>query len=284
MAVMPRNPNPNVGFRGNPDGVQGTKLIDYGVYAHPLHNALARYGYRSTEMMYATDAQIMASVNQGWPVVVWVTYLLQRATPQLAQFNGVPFFLVPHEHTVLVVGYNSQGVIVNDPWTTKQVSYRWANFNRAWAYFANMALAVEPCPPPLPVSGLSAKLASSGLQWTWQGSARASRYAVQVTRLGTTPQVMFAGSTRTGAYTLPAPVKSGTYEISVQAVSPCGGTADTVRLLFQVRARPTRTPVPGTVKPTATPTSTPTATPGTPAATAQVPSSVTPTPSATSQG
>src|SRR5947209_1962507 len=27
MSVMPRSPNPNFGFRGNPDGFQGTQLV-----------------------------------------------------------------------------------------------------------------------------------------------------------------------------------------------------------------------------------------------------------------
>jgi hypothetical protein len=96
MAALPRNPNPNLGFRGNPNGRQGTSLVDYGVYAAPVHAALGKFGYNSNVLSYANDGAIKSSIDRGWPVVVWVTYQLQPAQPRLAVHDGVQFVLVPH--------------------------------------------------------------------------------------------------------------------------------------------------------------------------------------------
>src|SRR5947209_1004740 len=65
MSVMPRRANPNLGFRGNPDGLQGTKLVDYGVYAQPVHVALAKYGYNSDVLLYSSDDTIRSYLNRG---------------------------------------------------------------------------------------------------------------------------------------------------------------------------------------------------------------------------
>src|SRR5436190_7463343 len=136
MASMPRSLNPNLGFRGNPNGLQGTKLVDYGVYAEPVHRALLRFKHRSEVLTYATDRQIVSYIDRGWPVVVWVTYALQKAAPRLVRTAGSQFFLVPHEHVVLAVGYDDTSIIANDPWTGKRVTYKWAQFNRSWGLFA----------------------------------------------------------------------------------------------------------------------------------------------------
>ena len=103
MALLPHSPNPNLGFRGNPGGQQGTSLVDYGVYAGPIHTALLGLGYASDVLLYGDEATLKAYINRGWPVVAWITYNLQRAQPRLSAYQGVQFFLVPHEHAVLVV-------------------------------------------------------------------------------------------------------------------------------------------------------------------------------------
>src|SRR5579864_4671565 len=61
MSVIPRNPNPNLGFRGDPNGIGG--LANYGVYAAPVRNALSRFGYQSRVMTYGSDADIKRSLR-----------------------------------------------------------------------------------------------------------------------------------------------------------------------------------------------------------------------------
>jgi uncharacterized protein YvpB len=281
MAVMPRNPNPNLGFRGNPNGLQGTKLIDYGVYAAPLHRALLHYGFNSDVLLYAQDRDIKSYINRGWPVVTWVTYNLQAARPRLAVSNGVQYFLVPHEHAVTVIGYDDQTVIANDPWTGSEVRYYWWDFNRAWGYFGNMALAIEPCAAPLPVQRIGvASLSSGGITWTWPRVATAAHYAVTVTRSGPTgSRVVFNGVQDATTFTLNGPLPGRSYEIDVRSVSACGDQTDPVTLWTQLPSV-LPTPTPSATESTAQPSVSPTATAAasTPTQTA-LPS--TPTPTAT---
>jgi uncharacterized protein YvpB len=253
MAVIPRNVNPNLGFRGNPDGDQGTKLIDYGVYAGPVHQALLRFGYQSDVLSYATNAQLRAYIDRGWPVVSWVSYHLWRVVPRLAWAGGVQFFLVPHEHAILLIGYDGQGVIGNDPYDASRVRYDWANFDRAWGYFGNMALAVQPCAVPGPISGLrTTRLTAQEISWTWQPAARAWGYQVQVTRHAHPDSVMYAGIIGGRRFTLGSISPGRIYDIAVRAVAVCGAMSDVSRLSARAPYLPTPTPTP-TPSPTPTP-------------------------------
>ncbi len=278
MAAMPRKPNPNLGFRGNPDGKQGTTLTNYGVYAQPVHAALLRYGYRSDLLSYQPDWSLISYINRGWPVVTWVTYALQPVVPRLARWNGEQFFLVPHEHAVLVVGYSSSEVIANDPWTGRTVAYDWGNFNRSWGYFGNMALAVEPCPLPASIEGLHvSRMDASRLTWSWKPAANADHYEIILKRVDVQSDTVWQGSHTNPRYTLHLPVPGAEYVFDVRSVSTCNGTSSWARLWAQLPAAlptpveatlspqpiPTGTPLPGTSG-TATP---PTGTPGTPSAT-----------------
>jgi uncharacterized protein YvpB len=246
MNVMPRSANPNLGFRGSPDGLQGTKLIDYGVYAAPLQQALQRFGFASSLISYGFDRDIKAFINRGWPVVAWVTYALQKATPRLATHSGVQFVLVPHEHAITIVGYDSKTLIANDPWNRTQVRYYWSQFNHSWGYFGNMALAVEPCPMALPVQQVTVSaLTSSALTWTWLKPTGAAHYAVNVTRFGAKSRVEFSGTQDTTTYTVNNPSPGKSYEITVRAVSACGDLTTPATGVVQIPAAlPTVTPAP----------------------------------------
>lgn len=262
MAALPRNPNPNLGFRGNPDGEQGTKLIDYGVYAAPIHQVLIQDGYQSDVLMYAPDAELKAYIDRGWPVVVWVTYALQHADPRLEWSNGTQFFLVPHEHAVLVVGYDGTSVFVNDPFRATRERYNWSNFNRAWGYFARMGLAVEPCPVPEPVSHLRpVAVSDQSITWAWRPAVNAWGYRVRVTQHNGHSQVVYTGTIQDHRFTLATIVPGAGYEIAVSSLSACGAASAVSRVWTYPpppTATPTATPMEATLTP---PTSTATATP-----------------------
>lgn len=264
MAAMPRDPDPNLGFRGNPDGWQGTSLIDYGVYGAPLQNALRQFGYHSELKVPATDGDIRNWISRGWPVVAWVTYRLQKARPRLAEAHGMQFVLVPHEHAIMVFGYDRSTVIANDPWDQKQVRYYWDDFNRSWGYFGNMALAVDPCPQASPVTGLqTSDVSSNGITWVWRPAPRAAQYAITVIRHGQRDRVIYSGSQRDVRYTQVSPKPGFGYEIQVRSLSACGEQTGVRRLTVQVVGQlPTPTAVPTEVAspaPTPTLTTTPTA-------------------------
>jgi uncharacterized protein YvpB len=243
--------DPNRGFRGSPDGQPDPRLWNYGVYASPVHDVLSSYGYSSDVLPDATNADVKSYIRKGWPVVLWVTYGLQDAKPRLGLAGGRPFVLVPHEHAILVIGYDSQTVIANDPWLPKIVRYRWRDLDQSWALFRNMALAVDPCPAPGSVGGLTLKIASSErLVWTWNPGRNATQYHVTVQLKGTaTP--LFDGLVSDARYRVLSPKPGSTYRILVQSVSSCGE---------QSKARQMLVSVPVIVPPTATPAPLPTAT------------------------
>jgi uncharacterized protein YvpB len=261
MALLPRTANPNFGFRGNPNGEQGTKLVDYGVYAGPVHNALARLGYTSTVLSYASDANIRTYINRGWPVVAWVTYALQPAQPRLVAHNGVQFVLVPHEHAVLITGYDSQTVLANDPWMRKVVRYYWSAFNKSWGLFGNMGLAIEPCPAPQPVAPISVSAAAAGsVTWTWFPAKNAVQYDVTITQHASTNTVVYHAVQTVTQVSYSGMKPSSLYDITVISQSACGQNSAPRQAWFQMGPRAkTPTPIPSfTPIPEATATPTPT--------------------------
>jgi Peptidase_C39 like family len=268
MAAMPRSPNPNLGFRGNPDGQQGNRLADYGVYAGPIQAALQHYGYHSEVLMPGNDAGIRSYVSRGWPVITWVSYNLQPSTPRLASYNGVQFVLVPHEHAVLVIGYDRRSIVANDPWTGGHVRYYWSEFNRSWGYFGNMVLAIEPCPVPQPIPDDSVRLrnlSSDSVNLTWAPSVHAVRYSVAVHVLDPKRILVFSGTQTARRVTISSPVPGGQYQIAIKPVSTCGGSPATTRVVVQlpdILPTPTPTASPeATISPTSSPTPATTPTP-----------------------
>ncbi|HZU11461.1 MAG TPA: C39 family peptidase [Chloroflexota bacterium] len=265
MAVMPRSPDPNRGFRGNPDGEQGTRLVDYGVYAGPIQKALARYGYDSRLVMEATRGDIEGAINGGRPVVVWVTYALQHAVPRLEQWHGRPFVLVPHEHAVLAVGYDAHHIVANDPWTAKQVQYTWTAFEHSWDLFGNMALIMDPCPTPASVPNLAVQhVSTAGVTWTWGAARYAVQYDVTVREVSPVKRLVQHGRQTARTLTLVSPIAGASYRIDVRGVAACGIASLSPTRLWVTLPAPLPTPSPTATEGTSpVSTSTPTPSPAT---------------------
>ena len=140
LAALPRNDNPNLGFRGNVDGpLHG--IQDYGVYAGPIMAILNANGLRASPVSGGLDG-IRAALARGNPVLVWVTYQMQPSTPVLETIAGQEVTLVPNQHVVVVTGYDSEGFWADDPWDGRENYYSTADFARGMGYFGNMALEV----------------------------------------------------------------------------------------------------------------------------------------------
>lgn len=143
LAALPSHENPHLGFRGNIDGEYG-RTDDYGVYAEPIRRVLANLGLEVQHLSGGPD-EIRAQIRQGRPVIAWVTYGMQAETPTQVQLSdGQLVTLVPYEHTVVVVGYNRDGLWVNDPYAGTQDFYTEGDFVRSFAYLGNMGLVVGP--------------------------------------------------------------------------------------------------------------------------------------------
>jgi LysM repeat protein/uncharacterized protein YvpB len=141
---LPENPNPHLGFRGDITGAFGS-TDDYGVYAEPFVPILSNYGYTG-DVFYADGNKEMLTdqIDQGRPVVTWVTNLASAQTRSYETVDGNRFALVPQEHAVVVYGYDANGVYVADPGDGNYRQFSWDDFMRSWGYFDGMSLAVYP--------------------------------------------------------------------------------------------------------------------------------------------
>jgi uncharacterized protein YvpB len=142
LEALPRDENPNLGFRGRPDGVPGG-LTDYGVYAEPIKEVLAANNLEATYVDGLDE--IRRALDREHPVIAWITYKLRVQEPvEITLSTGQEVKLVNYAHTVVVTGYNQEGFWVNDPFDGREYFYKSTDFARAFGYLDNMALEVAP--------------------------------------------------------------------------------------------------------------------------------------------
>lgn len=143
IAALPRDENPNLGFRGRVHGVPGG-LTDYGVYAEPIREILMANGLEATYVEGGLEG-IRRALDRRHPVIAWVTHNLRVQQPVDITLNsGQRVRMVNYEHTVVVTGYNQDGFWVNDPYDGQEYFYKNAGFARSLGYLDNMALEVAP--------------------------------------------------------------------------------------------------------------------------------------------
>jgi uncharacterized protein YvpB len=139
---VPSSPNPHRGFRGNIYGPFGG-LTDYGIYAEPLVPVLVRRGYLA-QVYYGNLTRLKATLNAGYPVVVWMTSGRQARPVYTRTYQGETFSLVPGEHAVVAYGYNGSGIDIMDVGDGNFYHIDWTSFLRRWGYFDEMMLVITP--------------------------------------------------------------------------------------------------------------------------------------------
>lgn len=135
QAQLGQDDNPHLGFRGDIDAPFGG-IVNYGVYAEPLARALRSLGLSATVRYGVGYDDLRAALNRGQPVIVWLS---QFPAPGYYDQPG-GYRLVPGEHSYVVVGYDDQGLIVNDPLNGGRQFHIRAIPH--WELFNNMALFV----------------------------------------------------------------------------------------------------------------------------------------------
>ncbi|MEA3346203.1 MAG: C39 family peptidase [Chloroflexota bacterium] len=142
IEALPRNENPNLGFRGHIDGPTGG-LEDYGVHAAPIKKLLTEHGLRAAEVEGGLDG-VRRALKAGHPVIAWITYHLWEQTPvELELSSGAKMKMVPYEHTVVIEGYTEDGLWALDPYDGERQFLPWMDFERSWGYLDQMALAIR---------------------------------------------------------------------------------------------------------------------------------------------
>ncbi len=142
LARLPRSPNPDLGFVGDPDGPGGGVPPDsYGVHAEPVAATLREFGLAAEAVRGADLAWLRTEVDAGRPVIVWATASLQvvpvvdRADP-----GGRRFRAVPGEHTFLAIGRRGRRIVLLDPASGETRSTPEDEFDAAWACLGKSAV------------------------------------------------------------------------------------------------------------------------------------------------
>lgn len=140
------NGDPNVGFVGksidDPSG--GIYPDGYGVHAIPIARGLQEMGLNAVAHHGQNRAWLQERLAAGHPVLIWATggldpsYRVEWQTRDGRTVWGVPF-----EHTFTVVGYDQNGIWLNDPFGGTTDYYPWATFETAWALLDHMAVTIQ---------------------------------------------------------------------------------------------------------------------------------------------
>ena len=174
LECLPRDPNPYLGFRGDPGGYNrhpdgSINWDNYGVYApavaDTLNNcALGPVGseLEAVAVKGATYEDVATAILDGYPVLVWVARGNPPQTTTVDTPDG-PAELVFGEHVWVVVGVYEDGTFrAHDPYPRENgaQTYRVRSFP-SWDLFERMAvflrqrtavgrptIAPQPVPPP----------------------------------------------------------------------------------------------------------------------------------------
>lgn len=135
--------NPNVGFVG-----QVIKKYDgYGIYHGPMFKFLNHIlPGRAVDLTGEHFSAILAWVARGTPVEAWTTTTFAPTNYWVTwQSPEGPVHATPYEHAVLIVGYDSTQLFVNNPLTgAKAEPVNRAQFIRSWVQLGRQAITVRP--------------------------------------------------------------------------------------------------------------------------------------------
>lgn len=140
------NGDPNVGFVGrsidDPSG--GIYPNGYGVHALPIARGLQAMGLNAVAHRGQTREWLQTTLAGGDPVLVWATGGLDPShRVEWQTRDGRTVWGVPFEHTFTAVGYDSDGIWLNDPFGGTTDYYPWARFEPAWALLDTMAVTIQ---------------------------------------------------------------------------------------------------------------------------------------------
>jgi uncharacterized protein YvpB len=138
---LPLSDNPEVGFAGDVNGKWGqVPPGDYGVHAAPVAALLREYGLSAEARRGMTWETLQAELLAGRPVVAWVVgHVWSKGKPvEYIALDGTQVTVAPYEHTILVVGFSDQEVVIRDG--ARLYSRPITTFLGSWAVLGNMAI------------------------------------------------------------------------------------------------------------------------------------------------
>lgn len=141
---LPRSENPDKGFVGSPSGVWGNiPPASYGVHAAPIAETLVQFGLDARAHVGLSLDDVRREIAAGRPVIVWVIGQMDRGTPvQYRARDGSSVRVAYFEHTMILIGYDSNRVYVLDAYTGREQSYPLKTFTASWKVLDHMAVTI----------------------------------------------------------------------------------------------------------------------------------------------
>lgn len=141
---LPVSDEPDSGFVGDPDGVPGQLPPGpYGVHADPVASLLRQYGLAASAVHgYSMDG-IRSQIDAGKPVIVWVYNGVWTGCSPISftASNGHTSTVIRYEHTVIVKGYDSYYIYIQDGGSSYGVAI--SQFKSSWSCLGNMAVIAQ---------------------------------------------------------------------------------------------------------------------------------------------
>ncbi len=140
LGAMPNSDNPDLGFVGRFDGVQGQLPPNsYGVHADPVANLLNQFGVSARSGKGFSWNDLRSEIASGRPVIVWVIYDTVPGNPiQYQDSMGNITTVAYYEHTAILYGYTPDRVFISDNGRYYERSVD--VFLTSWAALGNMAI------------------------------------------------------------------------------------------------------------------------------------------------
>lgn len=138
--------DPNQGFVGRSmDDPPGSLYpLGYGVHAGPVARGLRRLGMNATAHEQQSVAWLKERLSAGHPTIIWALGgMIVGPVVEWQTTDGLTVRGASYEHTFTVVGYDEQGVWVNDPYTATTDYYLWPRFEASWEVLGRMAVTID---------------------------------------------------------------------------------------------------------------------------------------------
>lgn len=140
FSQLPISDNPDAGFVGDVNGRWGQIPPNpYGVHAEPVASLLRAYGVPAYAHRPLSWDQLRGEIAAGRPVYVWIVGSVNNGIPvYYTPSDGLPTVVAYYEHVVMVTGYSSSNVTIQDGSSTYTRSVQ--EFLESWSALGNMAI------------------------------------------------------------------------------------------------------------------------------------------------
>lgn len=132
--------NSNKGFVGDPFSESG-----FGVFHKPIAEIINSYtNNNALDITGISFEELMSIIDSGRPVVVWSTFNMEEAYVGCVWYDddGDEVDWILPEHCMLLVGYNDEEVIVNDPYDGERRTFPIDVFKNNWEVMGSQAVTI----------------------------------------------------------------------------------------------------------------------------------------------